>query len=171
MTRRAALASAAAALLAPLVAGCGYSLRGNLPSHLRTVAVPVFANRTHEPAVENILTRAVIEAFSTNGRLSVVRPEEADAVLEGEIIGYDLESVAFDANANVRQFRLIVTMNLRFRDLRENKVIYDRASVQERTDFRVPGPVSASIAREEVALRTAAVEIGRSIVSFTIERF
>jgi outer membrane lipopolysaccharide assembly protein LptE/RlpB len=39
--------------LALLLAGCGYSLRGTLPDHIRTVAVPVFANRTAEPAVEN----------------------------------------------------------------------------------------------------------------------
>ena len=83
MTRRGALATLAAVLLVPLSAGCGYSLRGNLPGHLKTVAVPVFANRTREPAVENIITRAVVEAFTTNGRLHVVRPEEADAILEG----------------------------------------------------------------------------------------
>ena len=32
-------------LLALVVAGCGYSLRGTLPAHIRTVAVPVFENR------------------------------------------------------------------------------------------------------------------------------
>jgi outer membrane lipopolysaccharide assembly protein LptE/RlpB len=170
VTRRAVLAAAATALLLP-VAGCGYSLRGNLPEHLKTVAVPTFANRTREPAVENIITRAVVEAFSTNGRLHVVRPEQADAILEGEITGYELQSVAFDAGANIRQFRLVVTMNLRLRDLRENKVIYDRAGVQERADFRVSGTVSDTIAREESALRTAAIDIGRAVVSFTIERF
>jgi outer membrane lipopolysaccharide assembly protein LptE/RlpB len=165
--RRRALALA----LVAVVAGCGYSLRGNLPEHLKTVAVPVFTNRTREPAVENILTRAVVEAFTTNGRLRVVRPEQADAILEGEVTGYDLQSIAFDTAANVRQFRLVVTMNLRFRDVRENKVLYQRAGVQERADFRVPGTVSATIAREESALQTAATDIGRAIVSFTIERF
>ena len=34
-----------------MLGGCGYSLRGNLPSHLKTVAVPTFANRTQEPGV------------------------------------------------------------------------------------------------------------------------
>ncbi len=171
MTRRLVLGVVSAALLAPVAAGCGYSLRGNLPRHLKTVAVPIFANRTREPAVENIITQAVVEAFSTNGRLHVVRPEEADSILEGEITSYDLQSVAFDPGANVRQFRLVVTLNLRFRDLRQNQVVYDRSGVQERADFRVPGTVSATIAREETALRTAAVDIGRAIVSFTIERF
>ncbi|HEV8640008.1 MAG TPA: LptE family protein [Methylomirabilota bacterium] len=154
-----------------LVAGCGYTLRGTLPAHIKTVAVPVFKNRTSEPAVENSITRAIVEAFSTNGRLRVVKPEEADAILEGEITGYQVDSVAFDASANVRQYRLTVTMNLRFRDVRENKVLYERNGYQERADFRVPAAVSETIVREAAALRTAAVDIGRAVVSSTVERF
>jgi outer membrane lipopolysaccharide assembly protein LptE/RlpB len=162
-----------ATLLATALAlgGCGYSLRGTLPSHIRTVGVPVFKNRTGQPAVENFLTRAVVEAFSTNGRLRVVRPEEADAILEGAVVGYDLQSVAFDPAANIRQYRLVVTLDLLFRDLRQQRVLFDRKGLQERADFRVPGTVSETIAREETALRTAAAEIARAVVAFTVERF
>jgi hypothetical protein len=167
--RRAFLALAVLGTLT--VPGCGYSLRGTLPPHIRTVAVPVFANRTQQPAVENVLTRAVAEAFSTNGRLRVVRPEEADAILEGEITGYELHSLAFDPAANVRQYRLLVTMNLRFRDVREQRVMFERAGFQERADFQVTGAVAETLAREDAALRTAAVEIARTVVALALERF
>jgi len=83
----------ALALMAVALAGCGYSLRGNLPGHIRSVAVPVFTNRTSEPAVENILTQAVVQAFSTNGRLRVVKPEQADAILEGEVVDYQIQAL------------------------------------------------------------------------------
>jgi outer membrane lipopolysaccharide assembly protein LptE/RlpB len=164
--------SAAPALLA-LVAlgGCGYSMRGTLPEHIRTIAVPVFRNRTQQPAVENFLTRAVVEAFVTNGRLRVVPPERADSILEGEVTGYEVQSIAFDPRLNVRQYRLVVTMDLRFRDVREQKVMFDRRGFQERANFQVPGTVSETIALEETALRTAAVDIARAIVSFTVEPF
>src|SRR6185436_15914604 len=89
-----------------VAAGCGYSLRGNLPAHIKTVAVPVFRNRTSEPGVENFLTGAVVEAFSTNGRLRVVRPDRADSILEGEVVGYQVQSIAYDPQANVQQYRL-----------------------------------------------------------------
>ncbi|MBI4246785.1 MAG: LptE family protein [Candidatus Rokubacteria bacterium] len=154
-----------------LLGGCGYSVRGTLPEHIKTVAVPVFKNRTVEPAVENTLTRAVVEAFSTNGRLRVVGLEQADAILEGEIVGYEVQAVAFDPRANVRQYRLVVTMNLRFRDVREKKVLFERQGLQERANFQVPSTVSTTIVREETALRAAAVDIARAIVSFTVERF
>lgn len=153
------------------VAGCGYSFRGNLPNHIQTVGVPIFANRTSEPGVENFLTSAVVEAFSTNGRLRVVRPERADAVVDGEVVGYEVQSIAFDPNANVRQYRLLVTLNLRMRDVRQGQVLVDHRGLQERADFRVLGAVSQTISREEGALRQAAVEIARSIVALTLDRF
>ena len=167
MSRR---AFAALALVLGL-GGCGYSLRGNLPDDIKTVAVPVFRNRTGEPAVENLITRAVIEAFSTNGRLRVVAAEAADAILEGDVVGYQLESIAFDPRANVRQYRLLVTLNVRFRDVRRNTVLFRRDGFQEKADFRVLGAVSETISREETALRAAAGDIARTVVSLAIERF
>lgn len=172
MSVRRGVGRAGALLAAILVAtGCGYTLRSTLPAHIQTVAVPVFKNRTAQPGVENFITRAVADAFATNGRLRVVKPEQADAVLDGEITGYQVDSVAFDPAANVRQYRLTVTMNLRFRDVRDNKVLYARNGVQERADFRVSSAVSGTLVLEQSALRTAAVDIGRAVVSAAIERF
>jgi outer membrane lipopolysaccharide assembly protein LptE/RlpB len=167
MTRR----GAALALMLATLAGCGYSLRGTLPEHVKTVAVPVFANKTAEPAVENLLTQAVVQAFSTNGRLRVVKPEEADAILEGEVVGYEIQALAFDPRASIRQYRLVVTMNLRFRDVQRKTLLFEHARFQEKADFRVVGVVSQTISREESALQAAAVDIARAIVSLAVDRF
>jgi len=158
-------------LLAVALAGCGYSFRGNLPDHIKTVAVPVFTNKTSEPAVESLLTSAVVQAFASNGRLRVVKPEDADAILDGEVVGYSVQSIAFDNQANVRQYRLQVTMNLKLRDVRRNTVLFDQQGLREKADFQVLGAVSQTIGAEEGAVRTAATEIGRSIVSLTVDRF
>lgn len=159
----------ASALL--LLGGCGYSLRGSLPGHIRTVAIPIFVNKTQQPAVENLLTRAVVDAFVTSGRLKVVRPEQADSILEGEITGYQLTSLSFDPRVNVREYRLTVTLNLQFKDAKNNALLWRQEGVQEKADFRVQGQVSATISSEESALRTAAVDIGRAIVNLTVDRF
>jgi outer membrane lipopolysaccharide assembly protein LptE/RlpB len=151
--------------------GCGYTLRGTLPPHIKTIFVPIFRNRTQEPGIESVVTRAVVEGFSTNGRLRVVSREQADAILDGEVIGYTIASVAFDRDANVRLYRLIVTVNLRLRDVRENTIIFQQDGVREQADFRVQDVVSQTISREETAVRVAATEIGRAIVSLTISRF
>jgi lipopolysaccharide assembly LptE-like protein len=165
-------AGAALAVVAALLAGgCGYTVGGTLPSHIQTIAVPIFRNSTREPAVESLITRAVVEAFSTNGRLRVVGSSQADAVLDGEITGYSIASIAFDKDANVRLYRLVVTVNLRLRDVRRNTVLFEQNQVQEQADFRVLGQVSQTIAREETALLTAATDIGRAIVALAVTRF
>jgi len=123
------------ALLAVDLAGCGYSFRGNLPDHIKTVAVPVFTNKTAEPAVATFLTSAVVEALSSNGRLRVVKSEDADAILDGEVVGYNVQSIAFDNQANVRQYRLVVTMNLRLRDVRRSSILFEQQGLKEKADF------------------------------------
>jgi hypothetical protein len=155
-------------------AGCGYHVQGSLPGRIKTVAVPIFANSTAVPAIESLITAAVAEAFTTNGRLRVVSRERADAILEGEIVGYQLQALAFDPRANVRQYRLVVTLNLRFRDVRENEILFEETGVQEQADFALVGQVgqvATNIALEEGAVRRAAVDIGRAVVNLAVDRF
>jgi hypothetical protein len=71
----------------------------------------------------------------------------------------------------VRQYRLMVTVNLRMRDVRRNTMLFRQDAVREQADFRVQGTVSQTISREETALRAAAVDIGRAIVSVAVTRF
>ncbi len=111
----------AAALMASGAGGCGYALQGNLPDHLKTVSVPVFKNRTTEAGAESTITSAVVNAFTTNGRLRVVALDKADSVLEGEIIGYSVQSLTYDSKLNLRSYRLTVSMDVRFRDLKRWK--------------------------------------------------
>jgi outer membrane lipopolysaccharide assembly protein LptE/RlpB len=158
-------------LVVALLSGCGYTLQGTLPSHIQTVAVPIFRNLTPEPAIEGFITRAVVEAFANNGRLKVVSRAEADAILEGEIVGYTVTSIAFDKDANVRLYRLLVTLNLQMRDVRRSTVLFQQAGVREQADFRVQNAVSQTISREETALQAAAVDIGRAVVSLAVTRF
>jgi len=165
MRRRALL------LLLLAATGCGYSLRGGLPPHIKTIGIPVFVNKTGEPAVEDFMTRAVVDAFVTSGQLKVVAPKDADAILEGEVVGYRIESLSFDPRANVREYRLLVTLNLGFRDARTNVLLWREEGLQEKADFRVPGQVATTISREETAVRRAAVDIGRSIVNLAVDRF
>jgi outer membrane lipopolysaccharide assembly protein LptE/RlpB len=164
-------AAAAVLALAVTLAGCGYSLRGTLPDDIRTVGVPIFKNRTPQPAIEAIVTRAILDAFASQGRLRVARPEVADAVLEGEIVAYDIASIAFDSRANVQQYRLVLTLNLRMLDRRRDTVLFQRTGLREQADFRVFGAVAETIAREETAVQEAAREIARSVVSLAVNRF
>ena len=157
-------------LAALLVAGCGYSTRGSLPDHIKTVAVPIFKNRTLEPGVESAITSGVVNAFSSGGRLKVV-PLEAAAVLQGEVVGYSLDGLSFDTNANVRAYRLRLVLNVEFRDVRRSAMLWRQEGLSETSDFQVAGQVSDTIARGQGAVQQAAAEIGRKVVNLAVDRF
>jgi hypothetical protein len=158
-------------VLAAAAGGCGYSLQGNLPDHLKSVSVPVFKNRTTEAGAESTITAAVINAFTTNGRLKVVSLDEADSVLDGEVTGYQVQSLTYDSSLNLRSYRLTVIMNVRFRDLRRTELLWQENGLVEQVSFDVAGQVSDTISREEGAVKQAALEIGRKIVNRAVDRF
>jgi hypothetical protein len=69
-----------------LLAGCGYRLaapNSALPGGLKAVSVPVFRNRTAEPAAELAFTRAMRERLERAGRLG---GSDAPGRLEGTIL-------------------------------------------------------------------------------------
>lgn len=174
MSRRRRLRSLAALVLAVVVggAGCGYSLRPSLPPHIKTVHIPVLRNRTAEPGIETFVTQALTEAFVTSGRIRLAASaREADAILEGAIIGYSLTALAFDRTANVTEYRLEIALALTLHDRRNDVTLWKHDRLQERADFRVPGQVTQTLVREETALKQAAVDISRTIVSLALEGF
>ena len=87
------------------------------------------------------------------------------------VVVRESQALAFDPRANVREYRLWVTLNLQFRDVRKNLMLWRQEGLQEKADFRIPGQVAETISREESALRQAAVDIGRAIVTLAVERF
>ena len=161
----------AAFVLAAAFGGCGYSFKGNLPDHLKTVSVPLFKNQTTEAGAESTITAAVVNAFASSGRLRVVSLDQADSVLDGEITGYQVQSLTYDSKLNLRSYRLIVTMNVRFRDLRRAEVLWQQDGLVEDVSFDVAGQVSDTISREEGAVKQAALEIGRKLVNHAVDRF
>jgi len=55
--------------------------------------------------------------------------------------------------------------------VRRNTVLFEEQHLREKADFRVLNAVSQTISREESAVRSAAIDIARAIVSLTVNRF
>lgn len=96
-----------------LACGCGYRFTtpgSELVGGLEAVHVPVFDNRTAEPAAELAFTRAAREQLERAGRLG---DERAPGVLQGTLVSVS-GGPFLSAPALGRQpvFRLTVTLNL-----------------------------------------------------------
>ena len=161
-----------AVAVAVLLGGCGYSLRPSLPPGIHTVHVPTLINRTQEPGVEDFLTQALIQALVTSGLARIAaNAQEADGVLEGTIVEYSLVSLAFDRTANVTQYRLQIALQLTLKDRAKNKVVWKQDRISERADFPVSGQVTTTLVREQDAVKRAAVDVSRAIISLAFEGF
>lgn len=83
------LAALALALVTLSLSGCaGYQMGSVKPqaySHIQTISVPTFENRTLEPRVSVLVTNAVIKQIQMDGTYKVSTTPNADAELRGVI--------------------------------------------------------------------------------------
>lgn len=99
-----------------LGAGCGYTTGSTLDSKFQTVYVAPFENASGEYDLQAPLTNALRRKFLNDTRLEVVQRGDADIVLEGVILDYELKGVTFDEDDAVTQFLTVVTAGIRAYD-------------------------------------------------------
>jgi hypothetical protein len=146
-------AALAAAILS--VAGCGFSASdpavgqtgsvGGLGGYqwkslyredVKTVAVPIFANRTYRRGVEFQLTKAVINQLEAQSPYKVVPRDRADTILEGEITEVFIRTFSSDPQTGVPQDQLyMVRVNFTWKDLRTGKILADRRRFEQTGSF------------------------------------
>ncbi|HOC89212.1 MAG TPA: LptE family protein, partial [bacterium] len=97
--------------------GCGiYSVKGSMAPHLKTVAIPLFENRTAEFRVAEDLTDAVINSFTSDNSLKIADRGAADVLLEGTIIQIDDRAGAFDENESVQDMKIYLSVQIKCSD-------------------------------------------------------
>ena len=181
ITRRAALAAIAAMSLSAL-SGCGYSLAGRgsfLPDYIRTIAIPNFANNTTVFDVEQVLTVRVRNEFIGRGRYKIVSDlAGADAVLLGTIVSIGLVPTAFNDQQLASRYLAIVVMKIEFKELRDNKILWENAGLVFRDEFEVVSGVGAGaldanafFGQSSNALERVATEFARTVVTSILEAF
>jgi len=106
--------------------GCSYySFSGStLPSHIKTVAVPLITNRTTQYGIEEKLTESLINALVKDNTLKVVPEGRADSVLRGSVVDYKKEAYTYDENENVKEYIVRIYVNASFEDLRKKRELW-----------------------------------------------
>jgi len=117
-----------------------------MPSHIRTVAILPFDNRTGEPALAQEVSAAITEAVQ--GRLGLRPAPEAtaDAVVRGEIVRYDpdipLSYEAGQGQVTVTRRRVQITVNVEIFDQHEGKTIWQRSGLAVDGEYQPPAEVN-----------------------------
>jgi hypothetical protein len=105
-------------LLIIQITGCGiYSFSGSsLPSHIKTVAVPLFDNTTAYYGVSQSLTDGIIDALIQDNTLKIASPQNSDSILKGSIMTVREQAGTYDRSEQASDFKVFVTVNLIFED-------------------------------------------------------
>src|SRR6185503_14816409 len=90
-----------AAIAAALVVSGGGSTTNTalLPTHLKTIAIPVFVNSTTEVTLEKEITDAVIARFVSDNHLKVVDERSANSILRGRVASYKNSVFGFSTSS------------------------------------------------------------------------
>ncbi len=156
---------------AALSAGsCAYTTStALLPSHLKTVAIPVFENATTEYTLEQQVTEAVVARFVADNHLRVVDERSADAVVRGKIMLYKNAIFGFSAQNRAQEYRVTITVSVVFRDQVKNREIWSEPGLVKTANYYVQD-VPGQTARTELDGRKEAIaKIADEILSRTVE--
>ncbi|HPP59963.1 MAG TPA: LptE family protein [Candidatus Hydrogenedens sp.] len=107
-----------------ILVSCAYTTKLSLNPKYQTVAISGFYNKSSEYDLQAPLTNALIRKFINDGRLKVVKPEEADLLIEGAILDYKRKGLTYDVRDETTQFLIVVTAAVRVTDQHEGKVLW-----------------------------------------------
>ncbi len=140
---RSALTVAVASLTA---VGCLYGFAGGgLPGHIRTVAILPFDNQTPEPSLTQEASEAIREAMEQRLGLRASSEATADAIVRGAILRYTADiPLSFQGgqtgtgSVSVTRRRVQMSLRVEIYDQREDKVLWERTSIQVDGEYRPP---------------------------------
>lgn len=168
----------AGVFLSSLLAGCGYSTRSIFLGKIRTIHVEAFKNKVdfspenarsvYLPLLEVKVTHAIADRFLFDGNLRIANKETADAILQGELIGYDRQALRYLENEDVQEYRINITVSLALWDRKEQKTLWTESSFVGGATFFTTGPLAKS---EDTALEEALTDLGRRVVERTVENW
>lgn len=160
-------------LMVALVAGgCSYSPNPALfPSHLKTIAVPVFQNRTTQPLLEEEITTAVVNRFIRNSKLRVVAEEQADLVVTGSVAAYRNAVFGFNSQEQAQEYQVAVTVSVTVRDRVKNRELWKDDALARTANYFVTAAGGQAPQTETTGRLSAIDKLGDAILNRTVENW
>ena len=162
-------------LISAVGTGCGYHTAGRanlLPPELRNLAVPAFVNLTQTYKIEQTLTAAVVEEFSTRTKYHVIPdPRAADATLRGTVTAAAAAPLTYDTTTGrASTVLVIVSMSVVLTDAK-GRTLYQNPTYVFREQYQVSQELSTFFEEDSPAFRRLSFEFARTLVSNILEQF
>jgi len=145
-------------LIAGFSGACGYHWVGGItdvPPDIRSVAIPIFINRTLEEGIESQMTRALVEKFTSAQRIPVLSEEGAETVLLGSVKAFVTTPITVTLQAQtVTEYRATMVIEFVLKRKSDGKVLRSE-EIQEWRNY----PVAANLAVTDLNKREAIQKI------------
>ena len=166
-----------AALLALLLAGCGYHTAGSashLPPGTRSLAVPTFATHVLNFHTETAFTDAVIRELNARTRYRVENQQTGatDALLTGTILTQTAAPLTYDSlSGQTSSYLLTITAKIILTDTHTNRVLYENDALTYREQYQSTTDLNTFIQEDGAAVNRVARSFAAAVVSEMLESF
>ncbi len=163
------------------IAGCGYTTRSFITDKYKNIYVAQFENKIditketdvsrrykiYHPLLEIDISREIINRFVLDGTLSIVKEEEADLILRGNLTNYKRDALKYTTDEDVEEYRVSLVVDLTLLD-RNQKILWQERGFIGDTTYFVIGPNSKS---ETEAINEAVEDLARRVVERVVEEW
>lgn len=172
MKRFAPRIAALAAALA--VAGCGYHLvgyGGQFPAGVKSLAVPIFENRTGNVEIARTLTNHFVRELLGTGKVKVLPLGEADAAVRGVITRYEIEPITFRRDRTATENRLVVSADVSLVLRGEGEPVFRESGVTRYYEYPVSEDLAVDQKEQDLARQEVSRELSQKVISLMTEGF
>lgn len=169
------LKAVALATLILLTIGCGYALVGrgsNIPEDVQIMYLDPLENSTRRAQVEQILSQAIADEVVLRGRFDLSSgEEEADAVLSGEITGFQVTPVSFDNEGLAQEYEIQIGASMEFRRVGSDEILWRNQAYVFRENYELEEDEASFFDRENVAITQVAIIFAKTLLTDLMEGF
>lgn len=156
--------------------GCGYHTAGHattIPTNVKVLAIPAFANQSQTFRIEQSLTQAVVHEFTSRTHYQIVnQPSEmADATLLGTVLTTSASPLTYDSRTGrTESVLVVVSMKVSLTD-RNGKILFQNPDYLFREQYQVSQELSSFFEEDSPALGRLSRDFAKTLVSNVLEGF
>ena len=123
----------AACFISLIMPGCGYTTRSAIPENVKSIYVKTVVNKidvaqiiAYKPGLEIDITNAIVRRLQRDGNLKVAKtPEEADVILDADMIHFDQEGLRFSRLETSQELKIYIVLSMRLIDAKSQQVLWE----------------------------------------------
>jgi hypothetical protein len=146
------------------LAGCGfYSFKSGRTALVSSIGIPLFENRTAEYGLAEQLTEGITNGLIEENIVKVADPSRAESILKGTVLTYKRSAYTYDADENVSEYLVEITIQARLVSTADETPIWDAASI------RGWGEYAADAETEQDGQKRAIEKLTEEIINRTVK--